>query len=263
MKLTKLTNWFSDEEPEKNKHKDESPLPVQGQQQLEKSQLKIERLNQDLQQSQKELAQTKAQLQIHKGFQIELGEAQLQLQQANAELQRYKKNLFEQQKELSATKAKYQLVEQHLAKLSHEQNWLDQLKTPIEVIKIEKTLPKQDFETLWGFGILSPTSEAVITNGAIVVKGWVLGKKAPARKIQVRYQNENLLATPVKLRRPVVAQQYPDIPAANNSGFEFSLAIAGITTEIELILEALLEDETVVSLCNFVLQPKATASNDT
>lgn len=262
MKLTKLTNWFSDEEPEKNKHSEQPDPPVQ-REQLAKSQLKIDRLNRDLQASQKELAQTKAQLQIYQGFQIELGETQIELQQTDAELQRYKKELFEQQKELSAAQAKYQKAEQSLAKLSQEQNWLSQLKTPIEIVKIEKTLPKRDFETLWGFGILSPTLETVITHGAIVVRGWVLGKKAQAEEIQLRYQDENLLVTPVKLRRPVVAQQYPDIPAANNSGFEFSLAIGGITTETELILEALLEDGTVVSLCNFVLQAQATASNDT
>ena len=263
MKLTKLTNWFSDEEPQKNKPLEQPESPAPKQEQLAKNQQKIERLNRDLKASQKELAQTKAQLQIHQGFQIELGETQLKLQQSDVELQRYKKELFEQQKELSAVKAQYQQAEQNLAKLSQAQNWLSQLRTPIAIANIKKTLPKQDFETLWGFGILSPTLDTVITHGAVAVRGWVLGKKAQAETVRVKYQEEILLVTPVKLRRPVVAQQYPDILAASQSGFEFSLSVAGITDEIELVLEALLQDETVVSLCNFVLQPQECASNDT
>jgi len=260
LKLKKLTNWFSEEEPEKNKL--EQP-ESQEKGQSAKTQLKIEQLNRSLQESQKELAQTKAQLQIQQGFQIELGETQLKLQQTEVELQRYKKDIFEQQKELSAVRVQYQKAEQSLAKLSQGQNWLSQLKTPIQIVEIKKTLPKQDFETLWGFGILSPTQETTITTGAISVRGWVLGKKSNAETIEVKYQNESLLATPVKLRRPVVAQQYPDIPAAANSGFEFSLAIAGISDQIELSLEALLEDGTVVSLCDFVLKPQAIESNNT
>jgi len=261
LKLTKLTNWFSDEEPKKNKPNEQLESPASGQ--LAKTQLRIERLSRDLEAAQKELAQTKAQLQIYRGFQIELGEAQLKLQQTDAELQRYKKDIFERQKELSATQTQYQKVEQSLAELSQGQNWLSQLKMPIQVVDIKKTLPKQDFETLWGFGILSPTLGTTISTGAILVRGWVLGKKSQAETIEIKYQNESLLVAPVKLSRPVVAQQYPDIPSAANSGFEFAFALAGITDEIEISLEAMLEDQTVVSLCNFVLKPQAIESNDT
>lgn len=260
MKLTKLSNWFSDEEPQ-NQHNEQPKSPPEGQ--LTKTQLKIDQLNRNLREAQKELAQTKAQLQIQQGFQIELGETQLKLQQTEAELQRYKKEIFEQQKQLSQIQTQYKTAKQSLAKLSQGQNWLNQLKTPIQIVKIEKTLPKQDFETLWGFGILSPTLDTTIDTGAIFVRGWVLGKKSQAKTIEVKYQNEKLLVAPVELRRPVVAQQYPDIPAANHSGFEFVLSVAAIAEEIELSLEASLEDRTVVSLCNFVLKPQTIESNDT
>ena len=266
MKLTKLTNWFSDEEPDRNKpskNMSNKQIESPANEQLAKTQLKIDQLNRDLQESQKELAQTKAQLQIHQGFQIELGETQLKLQQTQAELQRYKKDIFEQQKQLSAVKVQYEKAQQNIAQLSQGQNWINQLKKPIQIAKIEKTLPKQDFETLWGFGILSPTLETIITTGALFVRGWVLGRKSLAETIAVKYQNESLLTAPVKLRRPIVAQQYPDISAAANSGFEFSLSVAAIAEETELSLEAWLEDGTVVSLCNFVLKPQTIESNDT
>jgi multidrug efflux pump subunit AcrA (membrane-fusion protein) len=263
LKLKKFANWFADENPEKSqKSKLEQP-PQQTDAKLAKMQSTIAKLNQDLQQSHKELAQAKAQLQINQGFQIELGETQLQLQQTIAELQRYKQDLLEQQQQLSNVQAQYQQNQKALAQIVEQKTWLSLLKTPVRVIEIKKTLPKQDFETLWGFGIISPTVETILTTGAIFVRGWVLGKKAQAQTIRVLYQGEILLETPVDLRRPIIAQQYPDIVTAGQSGFEFSLAVTGMTTQTELNIEACLKDETIVSLCNFVLKSAAIESNDT
>lgn len=267
MKLTKLANWFADEDPGKNKLKQQLPQPPQPiDPKWAKMQSTIEQLTQDLQKSQKELAQAKAQLQINQGFQIELGETQFKLQKMEAELQRYKIDLFEQQKQLDTAQAQYQKSQQTLTRIVKQNNWLSLIETPVQVVEIKKTLPKQDFETLWGFGILSPTVETIVTTGAIVVRGWVLGKKAQAQTIKVLYQGKTLLETTVNLRRPVIAQQYPDILAAGESGFEFSFAVAGMTTETELNLEAWLKDGTIVSLCNFVLKPQtieSIESNDT
>jgi len=264
LKLTKLANWFSEEDPEKNKPEKQPAAAVEAQNtRLAKTQLKIDKLNNELQESQKELAQTKAQLQINQGFQIELGETQLKLQQSEQELQRLKRELFEQQKQLQTVQTQYKSAQQTLAKLTAEQSWLTQIKTPVQITDIKKTLPKQDFETLWGFGILSPKIDTVITTGAILVRGWVLGKKAQAKKVKILFQGETLLEAAVNLRRPAIAQQYPDISAAGRSGFEFSLAVTGIPTEIELSLEALLEDQSSVSLCNFVLKSRTIESNDT
>ncbi|MGB5635032.1 MAG: hypothetical protein WBM86_19935 [Waterburya sp.] len=258
MRLPKLANWFSDGDLEKYQQQAQ-----QAQAELQKTKSELDKLNLKLQKSGKKLAQAKAQLQINQGFQIELGETQIKLQQAEAQIQRYKKELFEQQKQFNENQSQFQQTQQALDKLAQSQDWLHQLKTPIQIIDIKKTLPKKDFETLWGFGIITPTVESTITTGAIIVKGWVLGKKAPAKTVRVLYQNESLLETPVQLRRPIVIQQYPDIPTANQSGFEFSLAVAGISTETELCMEAVLSDQTVVPLCNFVLKYQTIESNDT
>ncbi|MGB5713744.1 MAG: hypothetical protein WBM44_22895 [Waterburya sp.] len=258
MRLPKLANWFSDGDLEKYQQQAQ-----QAQAELQKTKSELDKLNLKLQKSGNKLAQAKAQLQINQGFQIELGETQIKLQQAEAQIQRYKKELFEQQKQFNENQSQFQQTQQALDKLAQSQDWLHQLKTPIQIIDIKKTLPKKDFETLWGFGIITPTVESTITTGAIIVKGWVLGKKAPAKTVRVLYQNESLLETPVQLRRPIVIQQYPDIPTANQSGFEFSLAVAGISTETELCMEAVLSDQTVVPLCNFVLKYQTIESNDT
>jgi prefoldin subunit 5 len=260
LKLTKLANWFSDENPEKNKLQEQAPQQPDAK--WEKIQSTIEKLNQDLQASHKQIAQAQAQLQINQGFQIELGETQLKLQEAEAQLQRYKQELFAQQKQLSSLQTEYQTSQQTLAQMAEQKNWLGQLKTPIQVASIQKTLPKQDFETLWGFGILSPTIDTIVTTGAIFVRGWVLGKKSQSKIVRVLYQGETLLETSVDLRRPAIAQQYPDILPAGQSGFEFSLGVMGITAATTINIEASLQDDTTVSLCNILLK-QTIESNDT
>lgn len=261
MRLPKLANWFSDGDLEKYQQQAQQAQQVQTE--LEKTKSELDKLNFNRQQSEKELAQAKAQLQIYQGFQIELGETQLKLQQAEAQILRYKQELFEQQKQFREKQSQLQQVQQTLAKLAQPQDWIHQIQTPIQIVEIKKTIPKKEFETLWGFGIMTPTAESMITTGAILVKGWVLGKKALAQTVRVLYQTETVLETPVQLRRPIVVQQYPDIPTANQSGFEFSLAVAGISPEAELCLEAILADQTIVPLCNFVMKYQTTESNDT
>ena len=258
MKLSKLANWFSDGDLEKYKQQAQHQDRAQTKLQTLESELAI--VKNDLQKSQKEIAQLKAQLQINQGFQLELGETQLKLKQAVAEAQKYKQELFERRKEYDKAQTQFEQAKRALNKF---QNWTQQLKTPIEIAQIEKTLPKQDFETLWGFGIISPQVGFVTTTGAIVVKGWVLGKKAIAETLKVSYKNDTFLETPVDLRLPKVIQQYPDIPSASTSGFEFSLSVAGISTQVELSLDALLADQTVVPLCNLILKPQTIEANDT
>lgn len=258
MRVLKLANWFSEGDLDKYKQKAQQAEQVQSQ--LQKMESTLENLRNDFQQSQKELAQTKAQLQINQGFQVELGETQLKLQKTDAEAQRYKKELFEQQKQLNLTQSQFKQTQQALAK---SQNWIEQIKTPIQVIEITKTLPKGNFDTLWGFGIINPKVESMATVGSIMFKGWVLGKKSPAKILRVMYQSENLLETPVKYPRPIVVQQYPDIPTASKSGFEFSVAVAGISTVTTFNLEVVLEDQAVVPICDIVLQPKIIESIET
>ena len=257
----KLTNWFADRESHNDYKTDSQAEPLKPKSST--NQLQIEKLTQKLQSYQKELTQTKAQLQIQQGFQIELGETQLKLRKVEAELQRSKKDLFEQQKQFSSTQAQYLAAQQSLSTLTQSQSWPSQIKTPVIVSEIVKTLPKQDFETLWGFGILEPNANSTLTSGAILVQGWVLGKRASAKTVRVLYQGQKLLETIVELRRPVVAQQYPDISNARHSGFEFALSVAGIPEAVELVLETQLEDQTLVPLCNFILKPRINESNDT
>lgn len=248
MRLLKLANWLS--EGDLDKYKQKAQQAQQAEAQLKKTESKLENLSNELAKSQQDLAQTKALLQINQGFQLELGETQLKLQKSTADVQRLKKELFEQQKEFNLLQSQFKQAQKALAR---SQNWLQKIKTPIKVVDIQRNLPKNNFDTLWGFGILTPKVESMAIAGSIIVKGWVLGKQSPAKTLRVIYQSENLLEAPVKLRRPVVIQRYPDIPSANQSGFEFSLAVAGLSAA-EFNLEAVLDDQTVVPLCTIVLE---------
>ncbi len=258
MRLPKLANWLTEGDLEK--YKQEAQQASMAQAKLQKLESELNRYQSNLQQAEKELQQVKAQLQINQGFQIELGETQLKLRKISDEAQSHKKELFEKQKQLSLTKSQ---LERAKKSLTRSQDWLQYIKSPFVVKEINKTLPKEEFDTLWGFGIISPKIDAEILAGALTVKGWVLGKRSKIDVLKVVCQSEQILETSTSIRRPKIAEQYPDIPAANQCGFEFSLSVAGITTTTELNLEALLEDSAVVPLCAIVVEPKSIESKGT
>ena len=261
---SKFANWFKNTDLEKDRQLVKVSEPQKPQKPQERPLQKLNSENQQLsdrlKQAQKRVAQLEAQLQIAQGFRIELGETHAKLQIAEAEVQRYKKELFVAQKQLNLIQQGLTETQKTLAKF---QNWEQQLKTSIQITDIKKTLPKENFDTLWGFGIISPEVKSTITTGAILVKGWVLGKQAQAQTLRVAHKDTILLETPVKLRRPLVAQRYPDIPKASHSGFEFSLSVVGILDTTKLSLSAVLADKTAIALCDLVLDPEIIESNET
>lgn len=258
MRLPKLANWLSDGDLEK--YQQQAQQASVDQSRLERMESELEKYRSSIKQTEKELEQAKAQLQINQGFQIELGETQLALRTVNDKVQNYKKELFEKQKQLNLLQSQLNQAKQSL---SRSQNWTQYIKTPIKVVDIKKTLPKEDFEALWGFGILFPNVNFVVARGALVIKGWVLGKKSDVTQLNVIHQGEQILSTEVKMLRPKIVEQYPDIPTASRCGFEFALSVAGIPGEVEITLEAVLEDSSVVPLCAIFLQPNIIESKDT
>ena len=241
----KLSNWISGGALEKYKQQAKSARA-----QLQQTQSEITILSNQISQLQQELAQTKAQLQINQGFQMELGETQLELQKTQSEFNSCQLQLLSAKTALSQSKAQLQQTSKTLAK---SQDWLQQVKTPIEVVNIKKILSKKDFGTLWGFGLDTPKVKMMATAGAITIQGWVLGKEARAKILKIIYQGETLLEIPVDRPSPIVTQQYPDISTASKCGFRTALTVAGISSETEITLSAVLEDDTVVSLCAIIL----------
>ena len=242
----KLSNWLSDGALEKYQRQAEI---ARGK--LKQCEMKIDSLSAQLEQSQTDIERFEAQLKISEGFQVELGEAQIELHSVKTQGQRCQQELKTTKERLNAIEAQYQ---QAAIKLSKSENWLEQVQQTIEVVEIKKLLPKQEFDTLWGFGLGSPRANTTITGGSVVIKGWVLGRKSVVSKVRITSQQQPILNAETGQARPTVSQQYPDIPGAGNSGFEASLAVIGIPQKLELAVEAVLDNDRVIPLCAICLQ---------
>ena len=210
----------------------------------------IEQLNAQLKKNRVEIEQLIAQLQISLGFQVELGETQLKLRQAIAESEDCRQQLPATKKKLAQLKKQFQQAQQQLSK-SH--NWLEQLKNPIRIVDIQKRLPKQEFDSLWGFGVNSPDVNTTTVAGSLLIKGWALGRKSPVTHIRICYQQKTIVETPANLSRPEITNRYPEIPRADKSGFEVAISVVAIPSEAELELQAILKDETVLPICAIFL----------
>lgn len=249
----KLSNWLSNGALEKYQRQAET---AQGK--LKQQEIKIDSLSAQLKQSQTDIERFQAQLKISEGFQLELGEAQIELHSAKTQAQSCQQELEMARERLEVIEAQHRQV---TAELSESKNWLKQVQQSIEVVAIKKLLPKQEFDTLWGFGLGSPRADTIVDGGSVAIKGWVLGRKSAVSRVQITFQQQPILNAQIGQSRPTVTQQYPDIPGAGNSGFEANLAVIGIPSEVELAVEAVLENEKVIPLCAICLQKTAAINN--
>ena len=241
----KLANWLSGGAIDK--YRERANLATDRARQIESQ---LENLQSQLDQTQIKLTQAEAQIQINQGLQAELGDTQIRLKKVRDEHSNCQESLLAMEQKL---KQSYDKLQQTTLKLS-DRDWLNQIATAVEVVAIEKILPKQEFNSLWGFGISSPQPQTVATAGAIIVRGWVLGKRNKVELVKIIYQERTLLEVPVNLPSPIITQQYPDIPQAANSGFEFPLTIAGIPTPAELHVVAALSDRSTIPFCALVIK---------
>jgi DNA repair exonuclease SbcCD ATPase subunit len=241
----KLSNWLSGGAIAKYRQQAETAKA-----QWQQLELDLENIKAQLKQSQIELEQTKAQLQIAKGFQVELGQTQLQLQQTAVELKHCQEKLQQKQQEVERSQTQ---LEQAQKELAESQDWLQQLQTKIQVVEVER-IPIKDFEALWGFDIGTPSPQTEVTAGLLVIKGWVLGKRAEAKIIKIIWQQQTLMETTVEQPRKFVQQQYPEIPAADSCGFETAFSVAGMPANTELEIQAVLADESLISLSRICLK---------
>lgn len=175
--------------------------------------------------------------------------------------------LEESQTELDRTQHKLALSEaqQHHneEQLNHSNDRLDELDVDLQRIPIvEKSNPMQlkilavldvasaypeALEWLRGFYIDSPAI-GQLDNSKILISGWVLGKSDRAVAVEFIYNGETVCTSPVDGYRSDVASAYPEVPLAAHSGYEAKLEIAGKQPESEVLIQAVLADETRVKL---------------
>ena len=100
---------------------------------------------------------------------------------------------------------------------------------------------------LWGFFLDEPKVGCVKRNFLDII-GWVVGRIANAIAIEIILGNKVIMVANIKETRPDVAQVYPQLPQAANSGFATTINILDLAQNSELILQVVLANETKVKL---------------
>jgi hypothetical protein len=139
------------------------------------------------------------------------------------------------------------------------------------------TLPPPDHR-LAAFAIDTPRTSDRLPGAGLEINGWAIGRESPVKGIRVIYNGWDSKASPLDVRRPDVATDYPEFAHAAVSGFSFwaplhipatqspevpplpsewergsggegSLRDAQNASEFQLTVESLLSDGTSTVLC--------------
>ncbi len=109
-------------------------------------------------------------------------------------------------------------------------------------------LAKIDPEILWGWYLDEPKAKSQVYANAMVIRGWVIGKKAPAVAVEILYEGRVFRKVVVNQVRPDVADSYPDLSEVKTSGFRVSIGILGMSPAKELKIQTVLKDNTRILL---------------
>ena len=109
----------------------------------------------------------------------------------------------------------------------------------IEVAEVVKT--ELEAEKLQGRNIEVPKPGSRNDSDAILIVGWVLGRTSPAVAVEIVYDSTVLQSAPVNIQRPDVADAFPEVPGAKQSGFRTTVAVPD-TGESELLVQAALQN---------------------
>jgi hypothetical protein len=110
----------------------------------------------------------------------------------------------------------------------------------VEIVDV--ALTELDVELLRGRNIEIPKAGNEIDSGTIRVIGWVLGRSSPALTVEVVHDGTVLQNAPIDVQRPDVADAFPDVSGAEQSGFHTTVAVPD-TGESELLVQAVLQNE--------------------
>ncbi|WP_228042674.1 MULTISPECIES: FkbM family methyltransferase [unclassified Tychonema] len=114
------------------------------------------------------------------------------------------------------------------------------------VVDVAPAYPEA-LEWLQAFNIDSPAIGKV-DNSEILMSGWVLGKSDRAVAVEFIYNGETVCTTPVGGYRSDVASAFPGVPLAGRSAYKAKLEISGKQPESDVLIQAILADETCVKL---------------
>jgi len=165
------------------------------------------------------------------------------------ELYQFAKQLFEEQQKLQileningTSHHNYPKKDSEQGKISqvHEEQFVDIL----EVFKFTATSK----EVLVNFSIDLPKANTKVDPSSVIIGGWAIGKNSRVASVELICEDRVIQKAAVNGSRPDVAQVFPEVPMASNSGFTAEVKLIGIPSEAELLLQAIFEDESSVPL---------------
>lgn len=103
-------------------------------------------------------------------------------------------------------------------------------------------------QRLWGCNIEFPASGTRIEGSSITLVGWVLGRRSSAIAVEVVSDGTLVSRVPVHVHRPDIAIAFPDIPGAEQSGFQTTSSLSEAEPEFELFVHAVFQDDSRIEL---------------
>jgi hypothetical protein len=136
-------------------------------------------------------------------------------------------------------------LQEQLAQLKF---WQQSVKSQIRSGRLIQfqSCPKVDEQVI--FFIDQPSELFEIKDETILIQGWVLGKISKVNCIHVTCQERVLVEVFANQHRPDVKKKH-DLPGAEQSGFSIKLFTAGMPPNTELQVQAVLDNQITVSLC--------------
>jgi len=112
----------------------------------------------------------------------------------------------------------------------------------------------EDREAFLGCAIDSPKLHQPFDEGNMLVKGWVIGKHSPAVGIQLICGDRVIGKCKMNQERSDVAQAFPDISHAIDSGFVKTVDVSQKPNEVEVLILALMKDGNQIPLATLHLR---------
>jgi hypothetical protein len=117
----------------------------------------------------------------------------------------------------------------------------------IDILKVFK-FTETSREVLVDFSIDIPKPNTKLDPSSVIIGGWVVGNKSRVTAVELICEDRVIQKAAVNGSRPDVAQVFPEVPMANNSGFTAQVKLIGMPSEAELLLQAIFEDESCIPL---------------
>ncbi|MGD1713245.1 glycosyltransferase family 92 protein [Dapis sp. BLCC M172] len=118
--------------------------------------------------------------------------------------------------------------------------------TLVKILNIKNLEPVSEY--LFGCQIVKPIIEAKINTYSIEIAGWVLGKNAPVETVRLINQGKVIRKVTVNRNSPEATKIYPKNLLVKQCGFSTIVGLAGLPLKSEIIVEAILPNNTQVAI---------------